>query len=312
MSANVILSTFTRLAAAVDDFLLACEANDLSPKTIETYRRPLRRVLAFAGDVRPDQLDAALLRRWQKALADEGLSATTRGDYLRPVKTWIRWMDAEGGYGVDARLADRLKAPHNDTEQPIPFTEAEIAKLFAACRANGWMGQRMRAILAVLLDTGVRVSELGGLTIADVDLGDKPQITVRAATSKSRRTRTIALGRRAKQECGRWWFVQRAAWDQSPASPFFCSRTERPLSRNMLYNLLMFHGRKAGVADIHPHKFRHTFAIFSLRAGMSPSVLMACLGHTSFEMTQKYIKLSQADVSEEKRAKSPLDQIRLR
>lgn len=132
-----------------------------------------------------------------------------------------------------------------------------------------------------------------------------------STTSKSRRARTIALGRRGKSEAGKWWFKQRAAWDRRPDAPFFCTSREKLIRQTSLTTLFLRHGKLAGVLPCGPHRFRHTFAVESLKAGMSPSVLMATLGHTSFAMTQRYIKLAEADVKDAKRAASWLDSVKL-
>lgn len=312
-----LLRSYDALAAAIDDFLLEGESKRLAPKTLRGYQSALDRLQQFScsggqtGDLTPAEIDVAFLRRWQRQLIADGLSATSQATYLRRVKTWLRWLADEGGYGVDRTVCERVKAPRLDTEQPHPFSEQEIVALFAACNLRGWLGMRSRAIIAVLLDTGVRASELCGLRLQDVDL-TTGTIVVRATTSKSRREREIALGRRAKQEVTRWWFRKRALLDRRPESPFFCGRTERALTQTALTHLIAALGRKAGVARAHPHRFRHTCALTAIRAGMNPLTVMHLLGHTSFTMTQRYIRLANADVSVEKRLKSPLDQLKLR
>lgn len=152
----------------------------------------------------------------------------TRASQRRPsattcaIKTWLRWLHAEGGYDVAADAGARAKAPRTVKDPIAPFTADEIARLFGACEPGTWRGQRQRAIVAALLDTGVRASELCGLRLADLDL-DHWSVVVRAATDKTRKGRTIALGKRARLELGRWWVRQRGrgTMDQRPESAFF-------------------------------------------------------------------------------------------
>lgn len=304
---------FEPLTAAIDDYLLALESERRAAQTLATYGYALRRFARFAAGVVPADLTPTTLRAWLKAMADEGLSPTSLADYLRACKSWIRWLAAEDAYGLSERAAraccERVKPPPQPEEQPDPFTDEEINRLFRACNLHGWMGLRTRAIVATLLDTGLRASELCGLRIADVDLV-AGEVTVRAVTSKSRRGRTVALGRLAKREVGHWWARKRVTWDCAPDAPFFCGRNERAMTPRTLHRLLTRHGERAGVADAHPHRFRHTCAINALRAGMSPMAVMRMLGHTDLTMTKRYIKLLDSDVSEEKRLRSPLDRLR--
>jgi integrase/recombinase XerD len=301
-----LLQPFDPLRAAVGDYLGALQAEGKSPKTLRNYGGVLERFRALAAPVDPAVIDAGLLRRWLRALAEAGLSGTTQHTYLTRVKSWLRWLEAEESYGVDAAFLRRVKPPRIDTEQPDPFTDEEVERLFRACRANTWTGQRMRTMIALLLDTAIRESELCGLRLADVDL-ERGEITVRAETSKSRRTRAIALGARAKREMGRWWRLKRSKWDPRPGAAWFLGWNELPVQARTLHRLLTRHGDRAGVPRANPHRFRHTGAIWALRAGMNPLAVMHMLGHTDLAMTKRYIKLANADVSAEKRAKSPLD-----
>lgn len=306
MSRDPLLLPFDPLRAAIGDYLGALESEGKSAKTLRNYGDVLGRFRAFAGAVAPEAIDAALLRRWLRALAEEGLTGTTQHTYLTRVKSWLRWLEAEECYGVDAAFLRRVKPPRLDTEQPDPFTDEEVERLLRACAPSTWTGQRLRAIIALLLDTAIRESELCGLRLADVDL-ERGEITVRAETSKSRRTRSITLGARAKRELGRWWRQKRSKWDPRPDAAWFLGWNERPIQPRTLHRLLTRHGDRAGVPHAHPHRFRHTAAIWAIRAGMNPLAVMHMLGHTDLAMTKRYIKLANADVSAEKRAKSPLD-----
>lgn len=128
MSVEHFLQPFSRLTAAGDDFLLACEAKRLAPKTLRSYKHAIDRFTAFAGDVAPDRLDAALLRRWQRSIAQEGLTATSQADYLRRVKTWLTWLADEDVYGLDAAIIARVKAPRRDTEQPLCWLKIRLSR----------------------------------------------------------------------------------------------------------------------------------------------------------------------------------------
>ena len=100
-----------------------------------------------------------------RPLISEGEGVYRPSPFAR-VKSWLRWLEAEESYGVDAAFLRRVRSPRLDTEQPDPFTEEEVDRLFRACRSNTGTGQRMRTLLALLLDTAIRESELCDLRLA--------------------------------------------------------------------------------------------------------------------------------------------------
>jgi len=156
--------------AARDEYILTLEVENKSKNTLAIYGYAIDRLHRFTGDVAPVSIDTALLRRFLRQLQQEGLSSTTQRDYLRAVKTWLRWLAAEGGYGVAEDVGARAKAPRVIQDAIKPLTDKELQCLVDGCEKNSWRGQRLRAIQAVLLDTGIRASELCGLRLRDLDL----------------------------------------------------------------------------------------------------------------------------------------------
>lgn len=302
---------FSPFVAAREDYLLAIELEGRSPRTVEKYRRAIDRFGGLMGEPDPAAVDAATLRRFLKALADAGRATSTRATYLVAVKTWLAWLADEGGYGVDLRAIARVKGPRVVRDPIVPFTEAECARLLAAGKPGSFRGHRLRAIVATLLDTGVRQGELLGLRLGDLDL-EAGEIRIRPETDKTRKGRTIALGKRARLELSRYWSRHRyrEPFDLSPDSALFVKHDGGGITRTGLQLMLIRLGARANVPHVHPHRFRHTFAILSLRAGMDPYVLQASLGHRDMAMTARYVHLTNQDVREAKRAKSPLDRLK--
>ena len=178
---HLVRQKYDDLRAATDDYLFALESEGEALKTREVYALSLQHFHTFAAGAPLARINATFLRRFLTYLAGRELSATSQGNYLRAMKTWLRWLDAEGGYGVDAAFCDRVHAPERPNDPPKPFATQECEALFREC-SKGWMGLRMRAMLAVLLDTGLRASELCGLRLCDVDL-TKGVLTIRGARS---------------------------------------------------------------------------------------------------------------------------------
>jgi site-specific recombinase XerD len=298
------------IADAAADFLVARELEGRSPRTVALYKGILADLAAFAGDAAPAELDAPTLRRWLAGLAARGLTGTSQNGYLRVARNFLRWCDLEGGYGVDATALTRVKSPRLDTAEVEPFTPAEIARLYAACQPGAWLGLRQRAVLSVLLDAGLRAGELCGLRLGDADLR-AGLLTVRAATSKARRGRAVQLGRRAQRDLAKWLDYRVEHWSAPTDGPVFVGRYGPGLTPRTLERLTERLGRRAGVPDCHPHRFRHSFAFMCLEAGLGEFAVQVLLGHTDLAMTRKYVSRLAQNVSEAKRARSPLDRLRL-
>ena len=103
-----------------------------------------------------------------------------------------------------------------------------------------------------------------------------------------------------------WRYLQERP-DIDPAAPLFTSTGNRPLTASALEKRLSKIGAKAGVAHVHPHRFRHTFAIEYLRNGGDVFTLQALLGHSSLTMVRYYLQLAQSDVEQAHRRASPVD-----
>lgn len=214
----------------------------------------------------------------------------------------------------------RIKA-HTKPIDPISLDTVE--KLLKACNAlvkrrdgagreyysRRPTAKRDRAILLFLLDTGVRVSELCGADICDVDF-ELGRVLV---TGKGNKSRYVYLGRISRQAL--WKYLD----DREPSAR---SRTNEPLfvSQNGLYRmtrgsvgqLIKRLGNKVGETGLHAHRFRHTFAIQFLRNGGNIFELQQLLGHTTLDMVKHYVRLAQMDLKEAVKKASPADNWKLR
>jgi site-specific recombinase XerD len=158
---------------------------------------------------------------------------------------------------------------------------------------------RDRAIILTLVDTGMRASELCNLRIYDADLRNH-QITVQG---KGKKERIVAISPRTAQLL---WRYRSSRPDAKPTAHLFVVRYDRPFNRTVLGRLLKRIGKRAGVLNVHPHRFRHTFAIAFLRNGGNVYVLQRMLGHSSLDMVKRYLAIAQADVQDAHRDASPV------
>ena len=220
---------------------------------------------------------------------------------------------------VTRHVVREIPRPKAETRAVEPFSQADVKALLAVCARSAAYrrpgkalcdnerptGTRDRAIILVLLDTGVRASELCGLQLRHVDLKNR-HILVMGKGSKERQLPISAETAKAL-----WKYVIAARKDARVNEEVFEGYYGRPLTREALLKLLHRLGERAGVEDCHPHRFRHTFAIQYLRNGGNTLALQASLGHTTLEMVRVYAQIAQADLDNGHVVASPVANWRL-
>jgi integrase/recombinase XerD len=215
---------------------------------------------------------------------------------------------------------DEIPAPKYQKTEIHPLTREQVENLLKACeitreaktherrtfthtRASS---HRDRAIIKVLLDTGLRASELCQLRIGDYDpaTGD-----IRVRYGKGGKSRMAYLEKSARRDVWRY-LATRDDTDDLDA-PLFLGKFNRPMTKDGLRILLTRLGKKAGVPRCHPHRFRHTFALEFLRSGGDVFTLQKLMGHSTLDMVRHYLHLAQVDVRNAHRRASPVDNWRL-
>ena len=170
---------------------------------------------------------------------------------------------------------------------------------------------RDTALLLLLLDTGVRASELCALKVGDLDL-KTGKVEIKNGLlggAKGGKGRTVYMGRSARRAI--WHYLSRREDGRDQDAPLFLVSGNRLLRPNALLHVIEGIGKRAGVSSAFPHKFRHTFAITYLRSGGDVFTLQQILGHGSLDMVRHYARIAQSDVADAHRRASPVDNWRL-
>ena len=149
---------------------------------------------------------------------------------------------------------------------------------------------RDRAIILVLVDSGIRASELCSLIIADYDTG-RGRLHIRHG--KGDKARYVFLGDRTRKAL--WKYLNDRPGAKA-TEPLFATRSKTHITRRNLGHLLNHLAERAGVEHCHPHRFRHTMAINFLRNGGRELELQKVLGHESLEMVRRYARLAETDL----------------
>ena len=290
------------LDLALELFLSAKTAERCSEWTLRIYRRALVRFCAWLRkqDVRtPAEVSAVHVRAYMIDLAEDGLKASSVHDYMRPVKTWLRFLYADGVLIDNPML--RVKMPRQDCAVLPAFTVDDVKRLLAACKRSR-DAARDRALVLVLLDTGVRAAECCALTVGDVDIRSGSAVVRRGKGGKGR---TVYLGAQARRALTRYLLARAAPAADAPL--FVSLNFGEALTVFGLIQVCKRLGVRAGVAHCHPHTFRRTFAIWSLRAGMDLVRLAALMGHADLQVLRRYLALTEHDLSEAHRQHGAVD-----
>ena len=239
---------------------------------------------------------------------DGGLSAHTVNCYTRSLRMFFSWLVSEEV--LDANPFDRVKMPRVPRKVMPTFTDSQIQSLLDSIPLKTAQGYRDFTIIMTLLDTGMRVSELYNLTMANVQLDDG---TVKVL-GKGNKERIIPIGKQVQRFI--WHYVARCR--PEPAGPncdfLFLTREGRQLSKDRIEAMIAGYGAKAGVSGVRcsPHTFRHTAAVNFLRNGGGVFSLQRLLGHSSLDMTRHYCEIADVDVKTDHITASPVDNLSMR
>jgi integrase/recombinase XerC len=280
------------LEQGLADFLthLGLEKNS-STQTVKSYREDLTQALGFLREhlkkssVEPRDWNTRALRSFVAWLHEQGYAKTTIARRLAAVRSFGKFLCREGL--LKSNPAQALRGPRQDKKLPHFLTVADARKLLAAPPDVPPLGRRDRAILETLYSAGLRVSELAGLNLDDVDLSDG----VLVVRGKGKKERLALLGGPAKAALAAW-LADRAALlaDRKRQSPaVFVNKAGGRLTTRSVGRLLAKHLRQAGLDPrTTPHTLRHSFATHMLDAGADIRGVQELLGHKSLSTTQVY------------------------
>lgn len=304
------------LTEAIERLLIATRADGRSPGTVEAYRRKLKPLVDFLGDVSVEAITTDDLRRYIAHLMDQstrwadhpkhkervgGLSPFTIAGHIRAVKRLFNWLEAEGV--IAGNPARRIKTPHPKRREPKAIDLQDFLALLATTEGGGVADRRDRAILLFLTDTGCRVGGLCNLRVQDVNF----KAGLATVTEKGSKARLVPFTRPTAVALAAWLEVR----PQDQGAWLFVSlgnKTRGKLSPNGVAQMLRRRARLAGVEGrINPHAFRHAFAREFLLNGGDLASLADLLGHSSIEVTKaSYAIFTIQELQEKHRRHSPV------
>ncbi len=282
------------IEAWVAAFLEERRRENLSPHTLRAYAADLRQFAGFTAaggrPATPAEVDLLWLRRWLAGLHQQRLRATTLRRKIAAVRSFFDYLRRQGE--VPSNVARHLSTPKAPQSIPRVMTAEQVNGMLdsAAARTERPRLERDLAILELLYGCGIRVGELVGLNVEDLDL-DSGWLRVRG---KGRKERQVPLPGKAKTALGRWLAVRQPAKGQ-PA--VFLNRFGSRLSDRSIRNLTKLYATLlAGDSSVHPHSFRHAYATHLLGDGADLRSIQELLGHARLSTTQRYTKVTLTDL----------------
>jgi site-specific recombinase XerD len=270
-----------------------------SPNTIASYRDTFKLLLRYAEatiklpptDLQVAHIDADIIGQFLTFCEEErGNSARSRNTRLAAIRSFFKYVA-----GCEPQLLHHcqrvLAMPSKRYEKRIVdfLKRDEMEALLKAPDQSTWFGRRDRVLLLTMLQTGLRVSELIGLRVADVELGTGPHLKCIGKGRKERATPLRSDSRNALKN----WLSQTGAISNEP---LFATIRGAPLSRDAVERIVRKHAATAALHNstfrlkrVSPHVLRHTAAMQLLQSGVDRTIIALWLGHESVETTQVYI-----------------------
>jgi integrase/recombinase XerC len=318
-----------RLRAQVAAYLQHLEhERRSSPKTVEHYGRDLAAFVAFVEEAKSGQravregaaaVDVILLRGWLGEQARR-TKATTIARRLSAAKGLFRFLRKRGEIQRDpaAELASpkirrglplvlNADAAKDVVESPTPTPrKGEQARRVAEASRR-----RDQALLEILYGSGLRLSEVAGLDVGDVDLGapDAPDSGSVRVMGKGSKERIVPLGPPCVRALRAWLEMRallRSSKRPSDAEALFLGRAGQRLGPRRIEDLVKAHGAASGRSDVHPHALRHSCATHMLEGGADLRAIQELLGHASLSTTQRYTHVSLEHVMKQYDLAHPL------
>jgi site-specific recombinase XerD len=319
----------TFLKSLVKGFVLTKQTEGKSPRTVEFYRDNLRRFLWYADKQGwPD--DIRLLTEWHireflgyvasetcrwglqgngSETSQKKASHSTVHHYFVVLSCFFNWVTQEGF--LEENPIARIKVGKPKPKVIIPYTSEEIRRMLVVCDYDythnaKFLGSRNRAMVLVFLDSGIRLSELIGMKLGDLD-NEKGHIKV---LGKGTKERVVRIGKTTQKALWRYLMYR----PQNGRQELWLTEEGKPLGSSGLQSLIKRLKQRAGInGNGSIHRFRHSFALNFLRADRNVFNLQYLLGHSDLDMVKRYTAtLGMEDALKAHEKASPADLMGLR
>ena len=311
----------TTLPELVSLFTATKQTENKSINTVSWYKRRLGSFCQFLGEgARLPDLTINSARAFIASLQERthryvdhpitpekegGLSPNYIHSFVRAIKAFSSWLYEEGF--TRQNVLAKMKRPSLPKPVIDILTDEEINKLVNSINPNTFLGMRLMCIFLLLLDTGIRASELLGIKLDDIDWNSD---TIKVL-GKGNKERIVSFDPQTKKYLLRYVSTFRPEPLNVHTQEVFLSVDGLPLSYTAFAHLVKRAGEEAGIDRLHPHLMRHTFAVKYLMNGGDLMSLKMILGHTDIAVTQLYLHLAQSHVKVQHDRFSPVSRLKI-
>ncbi|MCZ2110791.1 MAG: tyrosine-type recombinase/integrase [Dehalococcoidia bacterium] len=285
-SAETNLDTWRLYQNVFNDDL---RARNLSPRTVEAYGNAISQLGAFlrsrGQEANPETVTPEDVRAFIAMLVERHAAATAHNRF-RGLNAYFNWLE-ENEYIAGSPMK-KLKPPKLD-EKVVPVIDgSDIERLLKTVAGRDFESRRDRAIISVFIDTGMRLSEMAGIRVSqdpaenDVDQ-QYGQIRV---VGKGRVERIVSIGAKTRSDLNHYLLAR--AKEPGAVSPYLWLGRRGRMTQDGIYQMIKRRANQAGMPEIHPHQFRHTFANEWLANEGNETDLMRLTGWRSRTMLQRY------------------------
>ena len=244
-----------------------------SEKTIEQYRRTAIKLSEFIGKTFPE-IGVYDIRLFLAAEKQRGVSNRTLENTRANLSAFFQWLNQEEHISKNPCM--NIKPIKYTDKVRLPFSAVEIDALRMACKNT-----KERAIIELLLSTGIRVSELTGLELDDINFND---MSIHVKNGKGSKERTVYMNDLARTH------LQTYLTDRKQISrELFLNKKKEGMNPGGVRHILNEIGKRAGTDNVHPHRFRRTFATGLASRGMDIQEIQKLLGHSNINTTLEYV-----------------------
>ena len=258
----------------------------LSRNTLQSYARDIAKLQQWADQKRKpiEKLDRKDLREWIAGMSRAGLSPSSISRAVSAARGFFRFLMLDNH--IDRHPAEDLKTPQRHSPLPKFLSEEEMERLLLAPDIKTDIGVRDRALLELMYAAGMRVSELCGLRVIDLEL-DAALLRCHGKGNKERR---IPIGKSAVHWVQRYLALRKQFGSEGKAELFL--NRGRALTRQMAWSIIKTYAATAGVPDISPHTLRHSFGTHLMQHGADSRSVQALLGHADISTTEIYTHIT--------------------
>lgn len=289
-----------KLSEAIDEFLIACEADGLSISTIRWYISLLKNFSMWVGDNSLSAIDTNRIRSFIIYIRKKYKPDTASG-HIRALHRFFKWSADE--YGIKNPMRNVRYPQVQKQHVPKSVSNDDIVKLFDSI-TDDVIGHRDRAMFSLLIDCGLRAGEVITIQMTNLDMLNRRVVV----TGKGNKSRVVPFSEFTKRVINKWLLV-RGPYEYL----FYNMRTTEPLTSNGLLQITRRIKKKAGITGrLNPHAFRHAFARDFLKNGGDLVTLRRLLGHADLEVTANFYAVFTVDEIGETHDKfSPINNLSL-